>query len=212
MAEITFRKAQWTDLDFILDGIIASEKSGTLILSYCALFELEEAEFREILITIFKEEIENQPWCLSHWKIGLINRNPVCCLTVWSESTSFQGSDLLKIQLLEYFIPEKWEYAKEKLKLVAKVSIPRKVGYLQLEHLYTLEEFRGKGIMRKLLRNIDQSFPDQNQEIQLMSTNIRALKLYESEGFILREEKCWDELYEMKLLPSNCKLSLTKKL
>ena len=31
MAEITFRKAQWTDLDFILDGIIASEKSGTLI-------------------------------------------------------------------------------------------------------------------------------------------------------------------------------------
>jgi hypothetical protein len=210
MAEITFRKAKWADFEFILNGIIASEKSGTKIVSYCTLFDLDEEEFRTILISIFKEEIENQPWCLTHWQIGQISKDSACCLTVWKEDSSFQSSDLLRIQLLSYFIPEKMKSAKEKLIEVAKVSIPRKAGYLQIEHLYTLEKYQGKGFMKTFLNHISTLFPGQKLEIQLMANNIKALKLYESVGFQVRDKKCWEGLYEMKLLPSDCKISLTK--
>lgn len=210
MAEITFRKAIWADFDFILDGVIASEKSGTTNLSYCTLFDLDREEFGALLLSIFKEEIENQPWCLTHWQIGQVGKDSVCCLTIWKEESSFQSSDLLRIQLLSYFIPEKMKMAKEKLIEVAKVSIPRKAGYFQIEHLYTLEKYQGKGFMKTFLNHIFTLFPGQKLEIQLMANNTKALKLYESVGFQLRDKKCWEGLYEMKLLPSDCKISLTK--
>jgi GNAT superfamily N-acetyltransferase len=212
MAEITFRKAEWKDLDLILEGIIASEKSGTTILSYCTLFDLNIEEFRTILISIFKEQVENQPWCLTHWLIGELGKDAVCCLTVWKENSSFQASDLLRIQLLSHFIPVKFKMAKERLVQVAKVSIKRKPEYIQIEHLYTLEKHQGNGFMKTFLIYICLLFPRQKLEIQVMANNIKALNLYESVGFQVTEKKCWDGLYELNLLPSNCKISLTKYL
>lgn len=212
MAEITFRKAEWADLDFILNGIIASEKSGTTIVSYCSLFDVTVDDFRAILISIFKEEIENQPWCLRHWHVGQLGNDLTCCLALWKEKSSFQSSDLLRAQLVHNTIPVKWQLAKEKLLNIAKVSIPRITGYLQLEHLYTIEKHQGKGFMRIFLNHVSELFPEQKQEIQLMATNIKALKLYESVGFQVREKKCWEGLYDMKLLPSDCKISLTKSI
>jgi GNAT superfamily N-acetyltransferase len=210
MPEIIFRKAEWTDLDFIIQGIIASEMSGTSVLSYCSLFDLSLNDFKTILIEIFNEDICDQPWCLNHWWIGQFGTDAVCCMAIWTEAPSFQNSDFLKTQLLSFLISEKFKLAKEKLNQVAKVSIPRVIGFLQMEHLYTAECHQGKGFMKAFLGHVFSKFPKNNFEIQLMESNLKALNLYLSVGFKIKEKKYGEGLYELKLLPSDCKISLIK--
>lgn len=211
MDKLIFRKAKESDLPFIFDGIVESEKSSSDIFSYSEIFSVSELEFRNVLFKIFQEEIPNQPWCLSTWFIGEIEGYPVSCLSVWVEEGSFQSSDFLKSQLLNHFLSKKWLCAQENLNEISKISISRQVGTLQLEHIYTLKKFQGKGIMKRFLLSIFEKNKDISFEIQLLASNFNALSLYEKLGFKLREKKCNSALMNKKLLPSDCKISLIKK-
>ena len=50
MADTTvIRKAQIPDIEFIIDTIIESQKSGTNKISYCNIYSLKEVELKDAL-------------------------------------------------------------------------------------------------------------------------------------------------------------------
>ena len=53
---LVFRKAEEKDIPFLIETIIAAEKSGTDVFSYSKIFELPELEIRKILADILAED------------------------------------------------------------------------------------------------------------------------------------------------------------
>jgi len=168
MDTIEIKKATKSDFQFIATCIIESEKSGSDIFSYNAIFDLTESEFTEILNTIFEEDIPDQPWCYQHWSILSVNGKPASGLCSWIEGRNEISSDVLKSQLLNFMIPKQFAESMEKPKMVSEITIPRKKNTLQLEHLYTKLEFRGKGLMRKLMLSVLNDHLDYNTEITII--------------------------------------------
>ncbi len=211
MDTIEIKKATVSDFEFITSCIIESEKSGSDIFSYSAIFDLTESDFTGILKSIFEEEIEDQPWCYQHWSILYLNGKPASGLCSWIEGRNEISSDVLKSQLLNFMIPKQFAESIEKLKMVSEITIPRKKNTLQLEHLYTKLEFRSKGLMRKLMLSVLNDHLDYNTEIQLLQSNQAALSLYTDMGFNVNVTKCNEEILKLNLLSSACKVRLIKK-
>jgi ribosomal protein S18 acetylase RimI-like enzyme len=205
------RKAREEDLDFIIECILESEKSGGDILSYLNVFSLTEGQFMNILRDIFAEDIEGQAWCLSHWYVGLDETNTVVAgLSAWIEGENGIHSDILKSQTLHYFLTSEWERSLPHLEVLAQVSIPRMKGHCQLEHLYSKPCSRGKGYMKKLIEEIMKLHPQSKFELQLLENNVSAMSLYTYMGFSVSKRKCHDEVQRLHLLSGKCKLQMIK--
>lgn len=208
MARIEIKQATKNDFEFICKCIIESEKSGSSIFSYNAIFDLNETQFIEILDQIFDEDVEDQPWCYQHWTILFVDGLPASGLCSWIEGMNDLSSDVLKTQLLNFMIPTRFVESMEKLKIVSTITIPRKKNTLQLEHLFTKLEYRGQGLMRQLIQYILMENRSYNAEIQLMQNNIGALSLYTDIGFIVNETKCNQDIERLNLLSDSCKVNL----
>ncbi len=202
------RKAQNSDFDFIAEAIIESEKSGSNIFPYGMLFDVTEIEFKNLLFQIFEEEIEGQPWDYQSWLIIETENGEIAAgLSTWLEGSAGMSSDLLKTQSLGFVLGEKWHNNTDKLELVSRVNIPRKNETWQLEHLYTLENHRGKGFMKQL---IEYAVAGKNAEIQLIDNNVAAKKLYEKLGFTVEIKQCEPQIERLQLLSGPCKIKMIK--
>lgn len=210
MENFNIKPAIQSDLPFIIDCIIGAEYSGSNILSYCEIFNITEANFRKMLLDIFEEEIDNQPWNLKHWFVGTINEERVvggCC---WIEGESGQGSDMLKSQILQYFLPQQWQNNLEKLSIISEITIPRVQGAVQVEYFYTHPLHRKKGLITSMIYFIDETFPDRDKEIIMVGNNIAAMELYKRHGYNVREIKKSTDKNILTLLPSDTKVALLK--
>lgn len=205
------RKAEPRDLDFIVDCIVESEKSGGAIFPYSETFGVSILQFSQIIKDIFDEEIADQPWCLDHWYLVEVAEGvAVAGLSAWIEGTGGMSSDLLKAQILNFFLKKEWDAAKDKLQVLSSVSIPRKPQFLQLEHLYTHQSHRGKGYMKALIQHTMSIFKGNHAEIQVLEINKNAVSLYEYIGFSVNERQCNESLVRLSLLSGSCKLQLLK--
>ena len=205
------RQAETKDLDFIIDCIIESEKSGGDIFPYSEAFGISVLQFSQIIKGIFDEEIADQPWCLDHWYVVESEEGDgVAGLSAWVEGVEGVSSDMLKAQILNFFLKKEWEAASAKLQVLSSVSIPRIAHYVQLEHLYTHPLHRGKGYMKALIHYALELFKDFPAEIQVLEINKNAVSLYEYIGFLVSERQCNDALERLSLLSGNCKLQLIK--
>ena len=210
METITFRKAVSADLPFIIECIVQSEYSGSNILGICAVLDISETSFRNALVEIFDEEIENQPWNLNAWYVAEINGDLAAGLCGWIEGTDGIQSDIVKAQFLQFFFKESFNIRQEALGAVSEITLKRTPGALQLEHLYTLPQYQGKGIMKNLVEFLCVDFDSQMHEIQLLKSNERALSFYEYIGFSVNEIKCNDQVLRLSLLASECKLKVSR--
>ena len=208
---MSIKKAEPKHLDFIVDCIIESEKSGGTIFPYTAAFGIGINDFTQIIKDIFEEEIPDQPWCLDHWYV-VENElgNAVAGLSSWIEGMNGTSSDMLKAQILNFFLKQEWESSKEKLEVLASITIPRKNGYIQLEHLYTHADFRGQGHMKSLILHVLESHDSEKAEIQVLESNKNAVSLYEYMGFSVNERQCNEAVERLSLLSGCCKLQLIK--
>jgi len=205
------RHASHKDFDFIYEAIVQSEYSGGDIFPYESLFGMKPAEFKETVFNIFEEEIEGMPWHYEHWYINELNGYPAGALCSWVEGSDGLSSDLLHAQTLSFLLPAQWQAAKIKLESLSSVTIPRMNGFVQLEHLYTSQDFRGRGVMRELMQFIFETNSGKPFEIQVLKSNIKAVSLYEYMGFSVQNEKCNPAIKNLALLSSDCKLQLTKQ-
>ena len=210
MDDLIINNATNEDLSFVIDCIIGAEYSGSEILSYCALLQISEAEFRKVLINIFEEEIEGQPWNLKHWLVGKVNHEPVvggCC---WIEASTGMSSDMLKSQILQYFLPNHWQNNLDNLKLTAELSLARIPQSVQVEYFYTHPNHRKKGYITRMIYFIDSIFPNHDREIVMVGNNVGAMELYKRHGYKVIEIKSSTEKKILTLLPSNTKIALLK--
>jgi hypothetical protein len=212
MDQLKFEVGNHDYLSFILDAIIESEKSNSSNISYCTLFNITEAEFRETLTLIFKEEIFDFPWLLSNWTVGFFESTPVCALTSWLEKPKV-SSEVNKLQALNYYLQSRIDTTKfsDLLLKLQKVSILRVPNYLQLEHMYTIPAYRGRGFIKTLIKYVLENNSIHNSQIQLTANNQSALKAYLSLGYEICESKCEEGLVNLKLLPNDCKFNLILK-
>lgn len=209
MDQLKFEVGNHDYLSFILDAIIESEKSNSSNISYCTLFNITESEFRSTLTLIFQEEISHFPWLLSNWVIGCVGSKPICALSFWLENPTF-SSELNKLQALNYHLKSKVEASKFSylLRKLQSVSLPRVPHFLQMEHMYTLPEYRGRGYIKNLIQFVLANNTNNYSQIQLTANNQSALKAYLSIGFKICESKCEEGLVNLKLLANDCKFNL----
>ena len=63
--EIKTRKATLNDVDFLVDTIVAAEKSGTDNFGLAKLFELSEDEMRSYIKAMLEEEVDGCEFSVS---------------------------------------------------------------------------------------------------------------------------------------------------
>ena len=59
VSNLTIRKATHSDIDFIIEAIIESDKSGTNVVSTCNIFNLTLEEYRAVLANILAEDFKD---------------------------------------------------------------------------------------------------------------------------------------------------------
>ncbi|MEI6764568.1 MAG: GNAT family N-acetyltransferase [Bacteroidota bacterium] len=211
------RKAAERDIPFLVESVIAAEKSGTETLSYSTIFNISEEEVKALLSRIFEEDIPGQELCISGFLIAEINGEYAGAVSAWVEGVE-GPSTIIKANMLSFFLgKEKVANATTKGTLLNTVHIEREIGALQLESVYTCNKFRGQGVSGKLIeehiRLVKKDFTDvKRAQILLAKTNNSAYKAYHKPGFYtVLERKCTDAAI-LDLLPADTMILMQKEI
>ncbi len=211
--KLSFRKAVEADIEFIVEGIIEAEKSGSDKLPYTTLFDLSEEDTAKLIRDILDEDIEGQEWCLQHFLIAEADGQQAACLSCWVEGSQGLGSGQLKAQAMAYFLDKVWNEAADKLKLLAEMQLPRLKGYVQLECIYTHKAFRGQGLAGRLIEfavseHQKNDIDFEGCEIQLLANNSAAVASYTKCGFLNRRESTCNDIRILDLLADGTRISM----
>lgn len=153
-SKIIFRHATVNDIDFIVDTIVAAEKSGTDNFGLANLFEVTETEMRNYIKEMLEEEIDGCELSLSSFIVAEYEGEAVAAFGGWIEGKNEDDmpSPLLKANLINYYLPkEKVLASMAKADIVKPLQIDREAGAYQLEYSYTKPEYRGNGIMKDII-------------------------------------------------------------
>ena len=105
--EIIIRRATLEDIDFLVDTIVAAEKSGTYNFGLAKLFELSEEEMRACIKAMLDEEIEGCEFSVSSFMVAEDNGQVVSAFAGWVEGRNEDElpSAILKSNLVGYCLP-----------------------------------------------------------------------------------------------------------
>jgi ribosomal protein S18 acetylase RimI-like enzyme len=215
---INIRKAGSTDKDFIIKAIMESEKSGSDIVSYCAIFSIDEDTFRGVLSSILDEGMEGQELCISNFLVAEVDGERAAAVSTWVEKAEGIASNMIKSNLFMYFMDrEVLLNAAAALALVNEINISRDEHALQVENVYTEEKFRGMGLAGKL---IDEHIRLQQQagakfdkvQVILLKNNAKAIRSYEKAGFTIKTEKQCGDKAIYNLFPCDTKILMERQL
>jgi ribosomal protein S18 acetylase RimI-like enzyme len=208
------RRANETDIPFLVEAILEAEASGSQNISYREIFCLNDRELKDLLDSILSEEIQGCGWSPPEFLIAEQDGEAAACCAAWIEGAGGLSSNIIKSQLLVEFLGQgKWENSKENLNAASEVDIHRTPGVLQIESVYTQPRYRGNGLSGILIReHLLQAakIGTRSAEIQLMKNNGAAIRAYEKAGFIFKSEKRSDNNKLGKLLPHHTKLMMGK--
>jgi ribosomal protein S18 acetylase RimI-like enzyme len=206
---ITFKKATTKEIDFIIETIIESEKSGTDKFSYSTLLGLTEQEVTDIVKEIMEEKIEGQKFCLEQFIIALVDGIPAGACSSWIEGASGSSSGYLQGQILLAFFPrENVVDAHDNFEIAKDLSIEREQNALQIESVYVKDSFRGLGLAGKVILEHIQNAVKENPKLEkaqiiVAKTNDSAVKSYAKSGFEVAFEKHSDNNRILEFLPAD---------
>ena len=203
---INLRAAVPSDLEFIIESIIESEKSGSQIISTCNVFGFSEVEYKEILREILLEDINYCEYGLSGFLIAEYNGECVGTYASWIEGLGGISSGILKASILTPFLnKEKVEEMQRNKLFITALALRREVGALQLEYLYVKNNFRRRGLSSLLIKesikcNLNRYSFTKVQTI-LFKDNIPSYCTHLKLGFEVTEEKSADNKNVLKYFP-----------
>lgn len=218
MNSIKIRKANLKDIPFLTKTIIEAEKSGTTILSYSAIFGLNEFEIEMLISKMLSEEIEDCELSISSFLIAEENGITAASLSGWLENASGIPSAVLKGNLLNYFLPrESFEKAAACAKYTKELHIDYVPNSFQIGAGYVAESFRGRQLLglltEELINRLTTQYPSANEiYAQIFDCNIPSLKTYQRAGFEIINTKISKEKKITDYLPSSKKILLKKNL
>lgn len=192
MSEYRIRRASLQDQDFLLETIIAAEKSGSDKNSLQHLFGISEEDCKKYILLMLDEEIEGCEFNPESFLLAEKDGMPVAAVAAWIENFEDAGkADQLRSNLIGYTYPrEAMEHAKQYGQLWKDLDVQRADGTLQIEYVYVHEEHRGHALAGKLIaEHVKQSkelLPTLDRmQVQLYANNLKAQRAYEKEGFVV---------------------------
>lgn len=218
MQNVTIRRATADDRNFIVEAIIAAEKSNSSVLSYAGIFDLTEAAVANLLIQALEEEVEGQEICTAHFLVAEINDKLAAACASWIEAKEGVSSGQIKANLLFHLLGKTvWGQSASRLKAIAETSLERTPGAVQLEAVYTRPEFRGKGLTPKLIfehlrLHTAQSPAPTKAQVILLKANTIAASVYRKVGFEQIAEQAGTSVLLRDILPSPVKIMMQKQL
>lgn len=209
----TFRKAEEKDLDFLIEAIIESEKSGTDKIHYCTFFDLSEIELRRILADFLVENIENQEIAIDYFLIAEHENQYAGTCSLYLENAK-QTAERIKALYFGYFLDKtKMQKAIELNQRFQTIYLERKPQTWQVECVYVREKFRGTGLLEQLVKKQfeDKKVGTEIVQIQLSKTNEKAYKAYLKIGFEVKKESFCEDSDVLNYLPSQSRVLMELK-
>ncbi len=208
---LIFRKANDDDIEFVIEAIIESEKSGSDMVSSCKIFNFTENEFKNILKEILLQDIPNYDYYLSGFLIAEFNGEKIGTVGSWLEAADGTASGMVKATVLfQYLGAAKFKEINKNTKVIKGLTLNREPGNLQLEHGYTKEKFRRQGIFTNVIkRNIKENLQHHNfSKVQgiLFNENYKSFKAHLKLGYNVVEEKKVEDPEILKYFPYNSKV------
>ncbi len=219
MDEYLIREAVKKDIPFLADAVIAAEKGRSEKLSYSTLFNISETKARELIITMFEEEIDGCELSLSSFLVAEYNGEVVGASSAWIEG--FDGgmpSQILKSNLIFHaFEKESIEFFKTKTHIIKDISAGREPLTLQLEYMYITDKHLGKGLdtafIKKSEENALAKYPALKKvQVQLFKNNIFAIIVLRKKNFNVIKSYRSDNKEIFNYIPFNEKLLMEKQL
>jgi ribosomal protein S18 acetylase RimI-like enzyme len=213
---LILRQAIETDIEFIIETIIEAEKSHTDKLSYSSIFSLTIEEVKSHLKNILLLDFPGQELCYSQYLIAEFDNSIAGACCAWIEAEDDLESAVIKGNLLLTELGgERITSAKKYFPMLHQINIEREPATLQIVNAYVKPEFRGKGIIGKLILQHIDNYSKKNpnlKKVQLrpIKTNPQACRAYEKIGFQFVLEKTIDDKSALDILPSDTKILMEK--
>jgi len=218
-SKIIVRRATMDDVDFIVDTIVAAEKSGTNNFGLAKLFEVTEDEMRGYIKCMLEEEVDGCELSLSSFIVAEYEGEAVAAFGGWIEGRNEDEmpSALLKANLINYYLPKENIMASmAKSDIVQPLQIDREEGTYQLEYSYTKPEYRGLGIMNKIIykhiSEYQQVMGGGKIQVHVFENNSQAIHTYERCGFSISKRYESNDSRVLNYFPYNVELLMEKEL
>jgi ribosomal protein S18 acetylase RimI-like enzyme len=212
----TIRPALLTDIDFIIETIIAAEKGGTDKLSYATLFKLTEEEFKKYIKCILEEDINGCEFSISSFLVIDVLGKPIAAVGGWLEGINEDNlpSAILKSNLVSYHFPkENLLSANTKSNVIKGTQIKRENNTYQIEYVYVDDRYRGQnfaGILIDAHIKRCKKLGCKIMQVQLSANNKPALTCYQKAGFYTEQIYTSENMEILNYLPFNQKLLMQK--
>lgn len=216
--ELTIRKATIEDITFLVDAIVSAEKSGTDNFGLSKLFDVSEYEMREYIKAMLEEEIDGCEFSVSSFIVAETGGKVVAGFAGWIEGKNEDclPSAILKSNLVGYCLPvEKIKNSQSKSDIVRPLQIEREEGTYQLEYSYTIPDYRGRGILGKIIEAHEQEVAlngVKRIQVHVFDNNLSAIRLYEKKGFRIAKQFQSNHPETSLYFPSNVELLMEKAL
>lgn len=213
---IIIRRATTDDIDFLVDTIVAAEKSGTDNFGLAKLFEISEEEMREHIKAMLDEEIDGCEFSVSSFIVAETKGEVIAAFAGWIEGQNEDelSSAILKSNLVGYCLPvDHVKNSQSKSDIVRPLQIEREEGTYQLEYSYTLPLYRGKGILGSIIEAHEQEAVSNGVhkiQVHVFDNNPSAIKSYEKNGFIVVKRFESSHPDTSLFFPSNIELLMEK--
>lgn len=216
MSEVAIRKASAKDIGFLVDTIVAAEKSGTDNFGLAKLFELSEEDMRHLLSEMLEEEIDGCELSVSSFIVADHDGEAMAAFAGWIEGQNEDGlpSSILKSNLIGFVIPkDNLVKSQSKSDIVRPLQIEREVGTYQLEYSYTKPNHRGKDLMGRIIDEHIKLATESNVlkiQVHVFANNLPAIRTYEKKGFVVTKEFVSNDPLSSQYFPSNKELLMEK--
>lgn len=208
---LSIRQATNGDIDFVIEAIIESEKSGSQMVSSCNVFGIGLERFKAILKDVLAQNHRDYDYFLSGFVVAEVNGEYAGALGSWIEAADGTPSGIIKATILfQYLDKSRIKEINKNTRVIKGITAPREAGTLQLEHGYTKEKFRRQGVFTSMIReNIKKNYslqPFSKVQGILFKENYKSFNCHLKFGYEVVDERKVDDPNVLKFFPYNTKV------
>lgn len=188
---ITVKQAEKTDCSFLATIILLAESTGYEVTCYKKMFGKTMSELLPTFEKMIDNEKDGHPLTYRSYMVAYIDDIPAAAISVYKEGEFGDSNHLMTGALMTVFDRKSVALAFGFLKNHNDISIQKKANTLQIDCVATLPDFRGKGLLKELMKTAEEKGRQLNVneiQIQVWKKNEAAIAVYEKAGYKIVHE------------------------